>query len=209
MLGALAYPRLGWWLLAWVFLAPAFALALARPPRAALRDGWLAGTAFFVVLLSWLDHTFTHYSAIPWPVSWLPIAALAAYCGLYVGLVCLGLSLAGARLSAAGRWPWRPSLWVAGEWIRGWLMDGFPWGLVGYSQHSALAVIQIADLAGVYGVSFVVVAANAALAAVLALAVAPGRSGRRGRPRAPGRLDRVSACSRSGRLTPPRPCRWP
>ena len=168
VLGAWAYPRLGWWLLAWVFLAPAFALAMARRPRAALRDGWLAGTAFFVVLLSWLDHTFTHYSAIPWPLSWLPIAALAAYCGLYVGLVCLGLSwlaplLGGGALAAA------PILWVAGEWIRGWLMDGFPWGLVGYSQHSVLAVIQIADLSGVYGVSFVVVAANAALAALLAL----------------------------------------
>lgn len=62
-----------------------------------------------------------------------------------------------------------PSLWIAGEWVRGRLMDGFPWGLLGYSQHSVLPVIQIAGVTGVYGVSFLVVAVNAALAAVVAL----------------------------------------
>jgi apolipoprotein N-acyltransferase len=48
-------------------------------------------------------------------------------------------------------------------------MGGFPWGLLGYSQHAQLAVIQVAELGGVYAVSLVIVAANAALAALLAL----------------------------------------
>ena len=59
---------------------------LVLPPRAAFRDAWLEGTVFFVLLLRWLDHTFRHYSAIPWPLTWLPILLLAAYCALYVGL---------------------------------------------------------------------------------------------------------------------------
>ena len=72
-------------LVAWIWLVPALCCGLARTPRGALADGWLAGTVFFLVLLRWLDHTFLHFSAIPWPLTWLPIAALAAYCGLYVG----------------------------------------------------------------------------------------------------------------------------
>jgi apolipoprotein N-acyltransferase len=48
-------------------------------------------------------------------------------------------------------------------------MDGFPWGLSGYSQHSMLVVIQVAELAGVYGVSFLLAAAASALAGVIAL----------------------------------------
>jgi apolipoprotein N-acyltransferase len=48
-------------------------------------------------------------------------------------------------------------------------MDGFPWGLAGYSQHSVLPVIQVAELTGVYGISFLLVAVNCALAALLAL----------------------------------------
>ena len=56
--GALAFPTTDWSLLAWLWLVPALCCALWRPPRAALGDGWLAGTVFFVVLLRWLDFTF-------------------------------------------------------------------------------------------------------------------------------------------------------
>lgn len=169
VLGALAFPTTDWSLFAWLWLAPSLACALVRPPRDALADGWLAGTVFFVVLLRWLDHTFQYYSAIPWPLGWLPIVALAAYCGLYTGSIAAGV--AWLRGSLGGGWALTaaPVLWVAGEWIRGRLMDGFPWGLLGYSQHLDLPVIQIAELTGVYGVSFLVAAVNAALAAAIGL----------------------------------------
>jgi len=177
IIGALAYPRLDWWLGAWIFLVPVFASAATRAPRAALADGWLSGFVFFLVLLRWLDHTFRHYSAIPWPLTWLVIGALAGYCGLYVGAIGAGAAWLSRRLGAGWGLATIPALWVVGEWTRGWLMDGFPWGLIGYSQHSVLAVIQVAELTGVYGVSFVVVAVNAALAAALALGWRRGRLG--------------------------------
>ena len=176
-LGALAFPRLDWWLFAWVWLAPALASALVRTPRGALADGWLAGTVFYVVLLRWLDHTFLYFSAIPWPLTWLPIAALAAYCGLYTALTAAAVAWLRGRIGAGPALAMAPVVWVAGEWVRGHLMDGFPWGLLGYSQHGVLPVIQIAELAGVYGVSFLVAAVNAALAGLLGLGwrrAAPG-----------------------------------
>ncbi|HEV8438787.1 MAG TPA: apolipoprotein N-acyltransferase [Methylomirabilota bacterium] len=180
VLGALAFPRSDAWLFAWVWLAPALACALARSPRGALADGWLSGTAFFVVLLRWLDYTFTHYSAIPWPLGWLPLGALAAYCGLYTGAVTAAVAWLKLRLGAGCALAAAPLLWVAGEWIRGHLMGGFPWGLMGYSQHGALPVIQIAELGGVYAVSFLVVAVNAGVAGVV------GLGGRRALPGALG-----------------------
>ena len=169
VLGALAFPRTDWWLFAWAWLAPALCCALARSPREALADGWLAGTVFFVILLRWLDYTFGAYSAIPWPLGWLPIAALAGYCGLYTAAVVAGVAWLRTRVGAGWALAMAPVLWVAGEWIRGHLMGGFPWGLMGYSQHGVLPVIQIAELAGVYGVSFLVLAVNTALAAVVGL----------------------------------------
>ena len=169
VLGALAFPKTDWSLLAWGWLVPALVSGVTRAPRAALRDGWLAGSVFYVVLLRWLDHTFLHYSAIPWPVTWLPIVALAAYCGLYLGAVAGATAWLTPRLGAGPALALAPALWVAGEWLRGHLMGGFPWGLLGYSQHAQLAVIQVAELGGVYAVSLVIVAANAALAALLAL----------------------------------------
>lgn len=167
--GALAFPTTGWSFAAWVWLAPALACALTRTPRQALGDGWLTGTVFFLVLLRWLEHTLRSYSQIPWPLTWLPILALAAYCGLYAAGVTAAVAWlregwgSGWALAAA------PVLWVGGELIRGRLLGGFPWGFLGYSQHAQLPIIQIAELTGVYGVSFLVVAINAALVAVLDL----------------------------------------
>jgi len=169
VVGALAFPRTDWWLFAWVWLAPTLLCALERPPRGALADGWLAGTMLFVVLLRWLDHTFAHYSAIPWPLGWLFVGALAAYCGLYTGAVAAGIAWLRPRIGAGRALAMTPVLWVAGEWIRGHLMGGFPWGLLGYSQHTVLPVVQIAELGGVYAVSFLLVAVNAALAAMVGL----------------------------------------
>jgi apolipoprotein N-acyltransferase len=169
VLGALAFPKTSWSPLAWIWLVPALVSGAMRPGRGALLDGWLAGTVFYVVLLRWLDHTFLHYSAIPWPLTWLPIAALAAYCGLYLGVLAGAVAWLRGRLGAGPALTLAPAFWVVGEWLRGWLMGGFPWGLLGYSQSAQLPVIQIAELGGVYAVSFLIVAVNAALAGLLTL----------------------------------------
>lgn len=164
-----AYPTIDWSLLAWVALVPLLAAAVVRHPREALADGWLQGTVFFLLLLRWLDHTFRNYSAIPWPVTWLPILGLAAYCGLYFGLVAALVSWLRSRLGAGWALAAAPFLWVTGEWLRGWVLSGFPWGLLGYSQYRQLGLIQISSVTGVYGVSFLIVAVNAALVAVVAV----------------------------------------
>ena len=78
-------------------------------------------------------------------------------------------------------------------------MGGFPWGLLGYSQHAQLPVIQIAELGGVYGVSFLIVAVNAALAGLADARAAP----RLARARPP-----LRSCSRPrSRFGAPRPRR--
>ncbi len=138
-------------------------------PAAAFGWGWLAGLLFFFTLLSWLNFTFSVYSAIPGPLVYVPTLALAAYCALYVGLFAAALAWLAGRGSPAWALLCAPFVWVAGEWVRGHLLGGFPWGLLGYSQYRELPVIQIAELGGVYAVSFVVVAANSALAALFVL----------------------------------------
>jgi apolipoprotein N-acyltransferase len=47
-----------------------------------------------------------------------------------------------------------PVFWVALEYVRSFLLTGFPWGIVGYSQFNRLHIIQISDMFGVYGISF-------------------------------------------------------
>ena len=57
-----------------------------------------------------------------------------------------------------------PAVWVLVEWLRGWILSGFPWMTLGYSQiDSPLA--GIAPVAGVYGVSTALLLSAAALIA--------------------------------------------
>jgi apolipoprotein N-acyltransferase len=169
---ALAYPNFEFTALAWTGLTPVIVIAAWRGPAAAFAWGALAGVLFFFTLLSWLNFTFSVYSAIPAPLVYVPTLALAAYCGLYVALFAAAVAYLAGRRSPFWALACAPFIWVAGEWVRGHLFGGFPWGLLGYSQYRELRVIQIAELGGVYAVSFVVVAANAALAGLFVL---PGR----------------------------------
>src|SRR5438034_3340952 len=153
---------------AWIALAPVLVITLLSGPRGAFFWGWLGGFAFFLGLLQWLNFTFTTFSAIPFPLTWLPTMALAAYCGLWIALVMAAVGWVGTRSPGAAL-ALAPFAWVAAEWGRGHLFGGFPWGLLGYSQYARLPAIQIAELGGVYAVSFVVVAINAAVAGTVVL----------------------------------------
>src|SRR2546425_1773636 len=166
---ALAFPRTDWDGVAWLLVVPVIVTALGAAPRAALGWGWLFGTVFFLVLLRWLGYTFGVYSAIPWPLTWVPIVALAAYCGLYVGAFTWAVSWIGRRRAPALALAAAPFLWVTGEWVRARLLGGFPWGTLGYSQYLGFPVIPIAALGGVHAVSFVLVAVNTAVAGCLVL----------------------------------------
>src|SRR5438874_10874848 len=125
---ALAFPRTDWDGVAWLLVAPVIVTALSRPPRTALRWGWLFGTVFFLVLLRWLGYTFRMYSTIPWPLTWVPIVTLAAYCGLYVGGFAWSVSWIGQRRTPGFALAAAPLLWVAGEWVRSHLLGGSPSG---------------------------------------------------------------------------------
>jgi len=55
--------------------------------------------------------------------------------------------------------------WVAAEWLRGHILTGFPWNLIGYAWAGAfpgaLAMLQLAAVTGIYGLSLLTVLAAA------------------------------------------------
>jgi apolipoprotein N-acyltransferase len=57
-----------------------------------------------------------------------------------------------------------PAVWVATEYLRGYLLGGFPWVPLGNSQVTVLPVAQLASVFGVYGVSALVAFVSASLA---------------------------------------------
>ena len=41
------------------------------------------------------------------------------------------------------------------EWMQNWMISGFPWQLIGYSQYPNLPFLQWV-ISGIYGLSFVI-----------------------------------------------------
>ncbi|TYP00032.1 apolipoprotein N-acyltransferase [Geothermobacter ehrlichii] len=162
LLVALAFPRPSLYPLAWIGFAPLLVSGSRRPFRA----GMLAGTVFFGLVLYWLNIVMTTYGRLALPLALAAWLLLSVYLALFWAVPFWGA----LRLRAVCRFPLTlvfPVFWVGCEYLRGWLLTGFPWALLGYSQHPFSLVLQTADLFGVYGVSFLVALVNALLAEIV------------------------------------------
>ncbi len=133
-------------------------LALWRTASAA--QAFLEGYAFGLGLLGfgvfWMHISIDQFGNVGTPLAILITLFFVAVMALYYGLAgWLSLRLAAGR----GR-SWQAlllfsSLLVLGEWGRGWILTGFPWLTLGYSQIDGLLAAW-APLLGVYGVSWMV-----------------------------------------------------
>ena len=155
-LTALAFPKFGWSFLAWISLIPLFFVLSRSGPKKGFLYGLAAGAAFYGVLLYWIPDVPAHYGNLP---MWLSVAIYALFIlflGSFWGL--FGLFFAGTRRAfPAAAYIMAPFYWVSFEYALTYVLTGFPWGLLGYSQYRDIPFIQSASWTGVYGISFVCV----------------------------------------------------
>jgi apolipoprotein N-acyltransferase len=153
----LAFPGPDLGPVAFVALVPLLlAVEQVRPARAAAL-GLLAGVVFFTVHLWWID-----------VFGYLALGALslaeAAFLAGFAALVPATRRLGGWRLLAL------PACWATLELLRAHVpLGGFPWGILGLSQHGGGPLLPLARVVGVYGLSAVIVAVNLAVAEALRL----------------------------------------
>ncbi|MBU0630333.1 MAG: apolipoprotein N-acyltransferase [Candidatus Margulisbacteria bacterium] len=156
LLLAFAFPKLGYWWLAWGALIPFFlVLAGARKSRTAYRQTMVFGLIYFLGIFLSVTSLFRFGGY--WIITgWLLLA-------IFQTLFLLIFAGAFIRLGKSFRFIAVPFLWIGVEWLRAWGPLGVSIGAVGYSQSPFLPILQVASIAQVYGVSFLVVLANAAM----------------------------------------------
>lgn len=118
----------------------------------AFRLGWIAGFSFWLLTLRWLLFMPFPSGAI---LGWL---SLSAYLACYMGLWSWLLQRAANRMRLFRLSLFGASVWIALEWVRGWLFSGFAWNMLGVSQYENIPLAQMASWSGVYGISFLMVA---------------------------------------------------
>ena len=119
--------------------------------QAAAGIGWWWGFGYFLLGTFWIGEAFLVEAEI---FAWLlPFA---------VTLLPAGLALFPAAALGAARAAWRQGfsrvlvLAIAlslAEWLRGHVLTGFPWNVLGYALTSPLALMQAAGLVGIYGLT--------------------------------------------------------
>ena len=157
----LSHPSFNLFPLAWAGLVPLLIAVMSVPnAKSAFRIGYISGLTFFGGLIYWIVLLYPFANIF---VTVLGYTALVAYAALYFAVFSLAVHQLPRKSGMSFIFP-AALFWTGLEWIRSWLLTGFPWGSMGYSQWNNHAVIQISSITGVYGVSFVVVLFNAAIA---------------------------------------------
>ena len=142
-----------------------FFIALTRATgwKSAFWIGYVTGFLFFAGLLPAIALLYPYANIFATIIAYL---LLVGYTGLYFAVFAALMKFVPVRsgvlfpLAAA-------CIWTALEWVRSWMITGFPWGSIGYSQWNNLPGIQVASLFSVHGISFVIVLFNAGIATVL------------------------------------------
>ena len=177
LLASLALPPLHLvFLLVPAFTALVWLVAGATSPRKAAWIGWGFGFGYFAAGLYWVGIAFlvdADRFALIMPVA---VAGLAAGMALFPALALYIVVRSG--FDGAARIIFLAAAWVFTEWLRSWVLTGFPWNLIGTVWSFSPGMLQLAAFGGVWALSAMTVLV-AASPALLGASAKPGARGGR------------------------------
>ncbi len=138
----------------------------ARAPRDAAWLGFAFGFALFGCGVSWVYIALNTFGGMPPALAALATAAFCAYLALFPAAAgWLAVKWTGRRKSS--RAFAAAAAWTLTEWIRSWILSGFGWLSLGYSQLPASPLSGYAPIGGVFAVTL----AATLCASLLALSI--------------------------------------
>ncbi|MBF0264473.1 MAG: apolipoprotein N-acyltransferase [Gammaproteobacteria bacterium] len=160
-----------------IFIAIAFYFYLilnADNVKKLFIQSWFFGFGLFAVGVSWVFVAVKEYGHTPWFLAMILTAIFLAFLAVFFALqAVLSYKLIyaiKAKISLSQNWlidlaqiSILPIIWLLFEWIRSWLLTGFPWLYAGYSQ-TETALFNYAPIVGIYGVGFIVSFISAVIA---------------------------------------------
>jgi len=162
----LSFPNFDLEFLSWFALVPLFYSIEGKSVSRSFKLGLLTGILSFLGIIYWIIVAVHTYGNVPLILSGFILLLLVAYLSLFIGVFTCLTRLIQIR-SGLQTILFTPFLWVALEYLRSFLLTGFPWANLSYSQYLNLPFIQMADITGAYGLSFVIILVNTTFFVVL------------------------------------------
>ncbi|MEM9399857.1 MAG: apolipoprotein N-acyltransferase [Verrucomicrobiota bacterium] len=154
LLLTLAFPPFEQDWFGWVAFFPIALLPTYREVtiKQAVALGYVFGLVHFLSSLFWL----TEVSVLGWAalclyLSFYPAAWYLFWCHMFHPMPARYGSVYNISRALLGA-----SAWVCLEWLRGWVLTGFPWNFVGVSQIKVVGLLQVAEFGGIYLVTWLV-----------------------------------------------------
>jgi len=159
-------PPVSFFFLAFVALVPLLFTLDPGDSRTSFLKGFLAGIICYAGLVYWVVVAMNQFGGISLPLSVLTMLLLVVYMAFYLGCFTWSVVFLRDRLSIP-IYLTAPPIWVLLEYLRGFLLSGFPWSFLSQSQHNFLPLLQIISVTGAYFISLLIVAINCLLYEVI------------------------------------------
>jgi len=162
-LQVLAFAPFEYWPVAFLSLGLYFYLLRLLKPKAAFLAGLTYGYGLYGVGVSWVYVSLATYGGMP---VWMGSIAVLGFAGILALFVACASALTAFLFPSRYRMLALALIWVVFEWMKSWVLTGFPWLDIGYTQ-TPTWLFSWASIGGVYLVSLMVVLISAFLALTL------------------------------------------
>jgi len=149
----LAFAPFEYWPLSFISLGLYFYLIQSLKTRATFFAGLAFGYGLYGVGVSWVYVSLATYGGMP---LWMGSIAVLGFAGILALFIACASSVTAYLFPPRFRLLALPFIWVIFEWMKSWVLTGFPWLDIGYTQ-TPTWLFSWASIGGVYLVSLVVV----------------------------------------------------
>ena len=140
-------------LVAFISTAVLFYVWYDSEPKTAFLTGYVYGFCMFGAGLGWLHISINLFGGVNLTGAYFITGLLVAFLALYPALAGFTSCKFGKNNRCLALIVLMPAAWTLAEWFRSWILTGFPWLDMGYSQTDT-QLSGVAPIFGVYAITW-------------------------------------------------------